>query len=288
MENRINRCWLVITLVLLGVIVSACGKSPLRSAKNVQLEEAKRQYAEASRDADIVRGASPQLDLARDALEMAEARKIKNTNAHIAHYVYLFDQHMRMAQLAVEQKRIQDKLDARAQKTQQGAVMETLVKAEGAETELGENSWDLLLAAANATDASDTADAAPNKSPSVATAAETDRGKIMTLGDVLFDVNKTTLAGGAEQMIKNLVVFLNENSTQMAVIEGHTDNTGDSERNRALSRDRAITVQEALVEAGIAAHRLAVRGVGESAPVASNESESGRRLNRRVDVILLN
>ena len=281
MENNINSRWLVVTLVFLALSLSACGKSPLRSAKNAQLEEAKRQYAEASRDADIVRGASEQLDLARDALEMAETRKIKNAKAHIAHYVYLFEQHMRMAELAVEQKRIQEGLDARAKKIQKAAVMETLVKAEGAEAELEENNWDLLLAAANRTDST------PAESTPVVEAVDSDRGNVMTLGDVLFGVNKATFADGSGQMIKNLVVFLNENSSKMAVIEGHTDNTGDSESNRALSRDRAFAVQEALVKAGIAAHRLAVRGVGESSPVASNESKSGRRLNRRVDVVLL-
>jgi outer membrane protein OmpA-like peptidoglycan-associated protein len=103
----------------------------------------------------------------------------------------------------------------------------------------------------------------------------------------LFNVNRATFAAGSEGMVERLVLFLNRNAGRMAIIEGHTDNTGSREYNQSLSRDRAFAVQEALVKAGISAHRLAVRGVGESDPVASNELESGRRLNRRVDVVLL-
>ena len=276
MDNSIVMRWLVVALVFTSLSISACGaKSPIR---NTQLEEAKRQYDEASRNPDIVRRATPQLDSARDALEMAEARGLKNAKSHIAHYVYLFEQHMRMAELAVEQRGIQEKLKDRAEKAQQAALNDTVVRAEDAG--LGENNWNLLLAAANATDASNTTES-PSK------VVDSDRGKVMTLGDVLFKVNQTTLAAGNEDMIENLVEFLNVNSDRMAVIEGHTDNTGDADYNRSLSRNRAFAVQEALIKAGIAGHRLAVRGVGESDPVASNDSESGRRLNRRVDVVLL-
>lgn len=280
MENKFTGGWLAVTVVFLCLGITACKTSPVR---NAQLEEAKRQYEEASRDADIVRRATTELDLARDALEMAETRRLKGANSHIAHYVYLFEQYMRMATLAVEQRSLDDKLLDKADRDKKAAMIDKVVKAEDAVD--GEN-WDLLLAAANAAVPGDDSETAPQADKS-ASSDQTMGDDVMTLGDVLFKVNRATFAAGSEGMIEKLVLFLNRNSNRMAVIEGHTDNTGDREYNQSLSRDRAFAVQEALVKAGISAHRLAVRGVGESDPVASNELESGRRLNRRVDVVLL-
>ncbi|MFT5893729.1 MAG: outer membrane protein OmpA-like peptidoglycan-associated protein [bacterium] len=275
MDNKSTSGWLFATLVLTGLSLTACSTSPVR---NVQLEQATRHYEAASRDVDIVRRASDQLDLARDALEMAESYRLKNANSQIPHYVYLFEQHMRMALLAVEQQRNLDKLEGRAETVQSVAMKDAAVIVD--DDVVGEINWNLLLAAAHAA----TGERTP---PDQTLDGSSDSGKKMTMGDVLFNVNKASLAAGSEEMIENLVLFLNRNSDQMAVIKGHTDNTGSKKQNLSLSRDRAFAVQEALVKAGISAQRLAVRGVGESDPVASNELESGRRLNRRVDVVLL-
>ena len=280
MENNFTSGRLAALLAFLCLGIAACSTSPVR---NAQLEQAKRQYEEASRDADIVRRATTELDLARDALEMAETRRLKGANSRVAHYVYLFEQHMRMATLAVEQRSIDDKLLDKAQRDKMDAMMDTVVRVEDADN--GEN-WDLLLAAANAAVPGD--DSGTGSAMDEGVPLDQPMGDdVMTLGDVLFNVNRSTFAAGSERMIEKLVLFLNRNSSRMAVIEGHTDNTGGREYNQSLSRDRAFAVQEALVKAGISAHRLAVRGVGESDPVASNELESGRRLNRRVDVVLL-
>ncbi|MFT4729921.1 MAG: OOP family OmpA-OmpF porin [Granulosicoccus sp.] len=278
MENKFTNGWLVATLVLICLSLAACANSPLR---NAQLEQAKRQYEKASRNADIVMRGSDQLDLARDALEMAESSRLKTANTQVAHYVYLFEQHMRMAVLAVEQQAIQYQIDERAERLQRGSTMVSVVKTKDTVDVSESDNWELLLAAASATDA------AVDDSMPTDESGDDDNGKKMTLGDVLFDVNRASLTEGSADMIENLVLFLNRNSDRMAVIKGHADNTGTTERNLSLSRNRAFGVQEALVKAGISPHRLAVRGVGESEPVASNELESGRSLNRRVDVELL-
>jgi outer membrane protein OmpA-like peptidoglycan-associated protein len=249
-DNKSTSGWLFATLVLTGLSLTACSTSPVR---NVQLEQATRHYEAASRDVDIVRRASDQLDLARDALEMAESYRLKNANSQIPHYVYLFEQHMRMALLAVEQQRNLDKLEGRAETVQSVAMKDAAVIVD--DDVVGEINWNLLLAAAHAA----TGERTP---PDQTLDGRSDSGKKMTMGDVLFNVNKASLAAGSEEMIENLVLFLNRNSDQMAVIKGHTDNTGSKKQNLSLSRDRAFAVQEALVKAGISAQRLAVRGVG--------------------------
>jgi outer membrane protein OmpA-like peptidoglycan-associated protein len=69
-------------------------------------------------------------------------------------------------------------------------------------------------------------------------------------------------------------------------IEGFTDSTGSEERNQVLSEQRANAVREALLEMGISPGRITTRGYGKSLPVASNATEAGRQLNRRVEILL--
>ncbi len=70
------------------------------------------------------------------------------------------------------------------------------------------------------------------------------------------------------------------------MIEGFTDSTGSSNRNNALSEDRAGAVRAALLDMGVAAERIGARGYGEAYPVASNDTSAGRQLNRRGEIIV--
>ena len=116
-------------------------------------------------------------------------------------------------------------------------------------------------------------------------ARETERGMLLTLGDVLFDTGKSTLKPGAYTTIDKLAKVLNESRDRKVLIEGHTDSTGSDENNMALSQARAQTVQTALLERGVQASQISAVGKGEGTPVASNDNASGRQRNRRVDMI---
>ncbi|MBK1691718.1 hypothetical protein CKO33_06010 [Ectothiorhodospira mobilis] len=115
---------------------------------------------------------------------------------------------------------------------------------------------------------------------------QTARGMVLTLGDVLFDTGKAELKPGAARMIQRLSDFLAANPGYKAIIEGHTDSTGDPAFNRQLSRQRAQSVQEALVRKGISPDRIIARGLGSDYPIATNETFAGRQKNRRVEIIL--
>ena len=117
-------------------------------------------------------------------------------------------------------------------------------------------------------------------------AKQTDRGMVITLGDVLFNVNKAQLSSGGMRNVKKLADFLKEYPQRKVLIEGHTDSTGSASHNQALSERRAKAVQDALAEMGIASERIATHGYGEALPVATNETAAGRQLNRRVEIIL--
>ena len=116
----------------------------------------------------------------------------------------------------------------------------------------------------------------------------TDRGVVLTLGDVLFASGKADLKEGAAGHLNQLVTFLREYPSRTVVIEGHTDSVGNDDFNQALSQRRADSVRSYLVRQGIDGTRLTAMGAGEGTPVAENESETGRQQNRRVEVIISN
>jgi len=119
-------------------------------------------------------------------------------------------------------------------------------------------------------------------------AKPTDRGLIVTLGDVLFDTGKASLKAGATSNLNKLVAFLNEYSDRTVLIEGYTDSVGSEDYNQGLSERRADSVKSYLAGQGIGSIRLSAAGKGESDPVASNDSAAGRQQNRRVEVVISN
>ena len=114
---------------------------------------------------------------------------------------------------------------------------------------------------------------------------KTDRGVVVTLGDVLFDTGKATLKPGAYATIERLATVLKEDQARKVLIEGHTDSVGTDEYNQSLSERRAASVQAALFERGVEASQISTVGKGETTPVASNDDAAGRQQNRRVELV---
>jgi outer membrane protein OmpA-like peptidoglycan-associated protein len=117
-------------------------------------------------------------------------------------------------------------------------------------------------------------------------ARSTERGTVVTLGDVLFDTGSANLNPGGMQQIARLSTYLAANPSQTVRIEGHTDSQGSATYNEALSQRRAASVRAALVAAGIDPARVTAMGMGEALPVASNDTAAGRQQNRRVEIII--
>ena len=116
---------------------------------------------------------------------------------------------------------------------------------------------------------------------------ETTRGLVVSLSDVLFDVNQATLKAGAVQNIRRISAILNQYPDYQISVEGHTDATGTDAYNQDLSTRRAAAVREALVQGGVPADRIVSVGYGKTQPVATNDTPAGRQQNRRVEVIVL-
>jgi outer membrane protein OmpA-like peptidoglycan-associated protein len=116
-------------------------------------------------------------------------------------------------------------------------------------------------------------------------AKQTPRGMVVTLGDVLFDTGSATLRSGAMLSLQRVAEALRSNPERRVLIEGFTDSVGSESFNQELSQRRAEAVRAVLITNGIAPDRIEVRGHGEAYPVASNDTASGRQLNRRVEIL---
>lgn len=121
-----------------------------------------------------------------------------------------------------------------------------------------------------------------------ADARGTDRGVVVNLPDVLFEFGSAKLTGDAKRTAKDITEVLSGIGGRSIYVEGHTDSVGTLTYNQKLSEDRAWSVARELVQDGIPRESVYVKGFGENDPIASNSTETGRRRNRRVEVIIGN
>ena len=109
------------------------------------------------------------------------------------------------------------------------------------------------------------------------------KGETVQLESVLFHRATANLVSGSEKELDLVVEVLNDNPAVRILLKGHTDNTGDPEVNVKLSEERVNTVREYILSKGISAYRITGKGYGGAHPIASNEREETRKLNRRVE-----
>ena len=114
---------------------------------------------------------------------------------------------------------------------------------------------------------------------------QTARGPSLTLDDVQFDFEQSSLRPEADIIIAKAAEYLRENPHRYALVEGHTDTSGDASFNQSLSNERSMSIKNALIAAGISEYRIRARGFGETQPVFDNSTLAGRQANRRVEII---
>ena len=117
-------------------------------------------------------------------------------------------------------------------------------------------------------------------------AKQTERGIVITFGDVLFNTDQANLTAQGMAVAQRLADVLRDNPDRTVLVEGFTDSTGSDAYNLQLSQRRAEAVRMALGQMGIERNRIETRGYGEAYPVASNATAGDRQLNRRVEIVL--
>jgi outer membrane protein OmpA-like peptidoglycan-associated protein len=233
---------------------------------------------------DLASRAPVALQEAETAVRAAEVPLTPEDASLGAHRVYIADRKVEiaMAQAAtgqaedqrvkVGEERERSRLDARTREADAAHADADATRVAAADA--------ATLAALKANDMQHQIDALQAKA--------TERGLVLTLGDVLFTSGRADLKVGAASNLDRLVAFLNQNPERNVEIEGHTDDIGSDDYNLGLSQRRADSVKSFLTQQGIDSKRIVAIGKGEHQPIADNESEGGRQQNRRVEVIIDN
>ncbi len=115
---------------------------------------------------------------------------------------------------------------------------------------------------------------------------DTARGLIVSMSDVLFDSGKYTLKPGAREKLAKVAGILLAYPGLNIAVGGYTDNVGGDSMNQTLSENRAGSVRDYLVQQGVATNSVSARGFGNTLPVTSNDTSSGRQQNRRVELLV--
>jgi outer membrane protein OmpA-like peptidoglycan-associated protein len=262
------------TLCLL-LLALACASPPPPSG----LVDAKAAYQKAEADPVVQQNGSVELLEAKRALDRAESEWNKEGDAEeTEHLAYLAKRRVEIAELwAAGRKAMKDGQDLSEQRALQADKMLSAAEQARADAE----------AARRAAEEAAAREAKLRAELSELQARETARGLELTLGDILFDVDKATLKPGAMQNLYRLVTFLKEYPDRAVLVEGHTDSTGSDSYNLSLSEQRAGSVRSFLTGNGIQESRVLARGYGKAYPVAGNDTAAGRQRNRRVDVVIL-
>ncbi|QAY88074.1 OmpA family protein [Pseudomonas arsenicoxydans] len=189
-----------------------------------------------------------------------------------------------------------DKADKAYQDKQDQAKVDQLAYLTNQRVEVAKQTIALRTAEANLKNASaqraqarlDARDAQIKQLQDSLNAKQTDRGTVVTFGDVLFATDRADLKSSGLVNINKLAQFLSENPDRKVIVEGYTDSTGTASHNQSLSERRAGSVRMALVKMGVDPARIVAQGYGKEYPVAENDSTSGRAMNRRVEVTISN
>jgi len=284
MKRTSNLVAAAVASTLLGL--AACETTPDSSAL---LEQARTAVAQAESDPNVTKYAPTELDRARKLLANAEGSAKENgaKDTSASHYAYLTTQMARIAQ-----QRAQEQASITRIKSGETERKEVLLTAR--ENEANAAVAQAQAAKADAQSAQAQAQSAQAESQRLAAlledmqASQTSRGIVLTLDDVLFDTGKAKLKPGAERSIEQIASFLSENPERRVQVEGFTDSQGTDDYNLELSQSRADAVAMAIIQRGIDAQRVRALGYGEGFPVAGNESDGSRQLNRRVEIIVSN
>lgn len=272
----------VIALTIAAAVTAACSTTPKNSPA---IDQARARIDNVAADPLAREAASSSLAAAEQDLKRAEqALKDREPLRVVDHYAYLAN---RNAEIAAEQ--VGERRARVAVEQGQADRDRVLLEARTREAERARAEAERAKAAADAARneaLSASADAEKLRNElSALQAKQTDRGMVLTLGDVLFDTARSELKPGAMATVERLADFMRERPNYQLLVEGHTDSRGEEQYNLTLSEKRADAVRSALVSRGIAGERVRVKALGESYPVADNESAAGRQQNRRVEVV---
>lgn len=271
-------------LLVIAGLLGACSSMQTTNL----LEQTRSDYRTVQNNPQVAKYAPLELKQADDAMAKANAAAADNQSPEdIDKLAYLAKQKIAVTQEMTKQKSAESSIAGASKERDQLRLDQRTNEADRAKEATA-------LAKGKTADAErQTLDAQRRTAQLEAQLAElaakkTERGMVITLSDVLFQTDKAVLNEDGLNTSRKLAKVLEENPERTVLIEGFTDSTGSTAHNQRLSESRATSVRLALQNMGVNRNRIAIRGFGESYPIAGNDTSEDRQLNRRVEIILSN
>ncbi len=271
---------MIAVMLTAGGLLAGCAGVP---DDHPVLQRARAAYSQAQADPQVAQFAPLELRKAEEALQKAENAEDEEQLEKLA---YMAERQAQIAVTTAERKMAEKKVEDLAEEKDRVVLTAREREAEEAKREAEAKAREAEIARRQAEEALAKARELEKQLADLQ-ATQTDRGLVLTLGDVLFETGKAELMGSALRNIDKVAEFLLQYPDRNVLVEGHTDNVGSDSYNLDLSERRANAVRLALIQRGVAPERIIARGFGESQPVASNETVSGRQQNRRVEIVIL-
>lgn len=289
MHSSIHRTAALCTSLIAAGLLAACASTTPLPA----LEEARTAVSNAAGDPTVNQYAQLELKEATDALSRADRDWADDHDtAEATHLAYLARQRAEIALNAARARQLDASIQQagseadriRLQARTQEADAQAL-KAQAAQQQAMSAEQRAAQQQAQAAAAQDRVRMLEAQLREVE-AQQTERGLLVTLGDVLFAFNKADLSAQAAPRLDKLANFLKQFPDRKLLIEGYTDSVGGDTYNQQLSERRAQAVRDALVQRGVDTSRITAKGYGKLHPVADNASPEGRAMNRRVEIVI--
>jgi len=275
-----------------AVFLAACSSMPTTTST---LDQARSDFVMANNTPNISSYAPMEFKQASDALNEANAAAAKNDSLEkIDRLAYIAKQKIATAMEVARTKAAEAKiagagkqrdalrLEARTNEADRARAEAEAAKAAAAEAQ---------AAAANATERAANAEGRNAQLEAMMNelhAKQTERGTIITIGDVLFGTDQANLTPDGMATVKKLAMVMQQAPNRTVLVEGFTDSTGSAAHNQELSERRASSVASTLTSMGVPRERVAMRGYGQAYPVAPNDTANNRQMNRRVEIVLSN
>lgn len=268
-------------LILSSAVLTGCAMTPTSPDGS---ENVRAKLTELQQNPGMMTHARVELRDAEAAVQLAEQPLASGEAALAAHRIYMADRMVEIARAKGETRLMEADRVLLGEERDAARLAARTREADKAHADA--TSARTSQADAAALSARESAEL--QRQIDVLEAEATERGLVLTLGDVLFATGSAQIQGGTNQNLEKLVNFLNQYPDRQVLIEGHTDNVGSAPFNQNLSRQRAESVRQFLTDRGVDNRRLSVSGYGFERPVASNDSAMGRQQNRRVEVVIEN
>lgn len=277
-------------ILAIAALVGACSSGPGTTSL---LDQTRSEYRMAQSNPNVANYASLEMKQAGDALAQANAAASGNDSAEkIDKLAYLARQKIALTQEVAKQKSAEAEVVSAGKQRDQIRLDQRTTEADQAKASAEQSKVAAQVAQGEAAAAQRKTQEAQARAAQLEAqladlaAKKTERGMVITLGDVLFGTDLARLNVEGMRTAEKLANVLQKNPQRTVLVEGFTDSTGTAAHNQDLSERRATAVRGALQELGVARERVAIRGYGEAYPIAANDTAQNRQLNRRVEIIL--